>query len=79
MRAVTLLSLVILGGCWSCATTPTPIAQSVYQSLLDAGCLAPSDGGVAAIEAEHATGHDAWMNCMYDGGTVDACAVPCNR
>jgi hypothetical protein len=68
-----LVSFVV--GCTP-STGPTP--QSVYQSLVDAGCLAASADGVASLEAEHIrTDQPTWLACMYAGGSVPSCAVPC--
>jgi hypothetical protein len=72
-------AVVALAGCNSCQppALPTATDQSVYNALVDAGCLGPSDGGVAAVAAEHASPNPAWLNCMYNGGTVGGCQVPC--
>jgi hypothetical protein len=59
------------------ATGPT--ATSVYNELVAAGCLAPDDGGAAAVAEEHAAApQEPWMACLWDGGTVAACGVPCD-
>jgi hypothetical protein len=56
---------------------PTP--EIVYGELVNAGCLAPDDGGVTAVAQERAL-PDAppWILCLFDGGTVAACQVPCD-
>jgi len=58
--------------------TPSTPAASIYQSLVDAGCLAPAADGVQAIADEHAaSNHPTWIDCMWNGGTVIGCQVPC--
>lgn len=75
-----LFAILTLAGCNSCQPASSPVTDTqVYGELVEAGCLASSDGGVAAVAAEHATGHDAWLACLYDGGTVQGCAVPCTK
>ena len=60
------------------ACAPSTPAVGIYQSLVDAGCMAPAADGVQAISDEHATaGHPAWLDCMWTGGTVQSCSVPC--
>ncbi len=75
MRLLALIAATLV----ACHSTSAPTDQSVYGALVEAGCLAPSDGGVAAVAAERATGHDAWLSCLYDGGTIQSCAVPCTK
>jgi len=74
-----LLASLALAGCNSCQPpAPTaPTDTSVYLELVDAGCLKASDGGVAAVAEEHASPNPPWLNCLYGGGTVAGCAVPC--
>jgi hypothetical protein len=53
-------------------------AQVVYSELVSAQCLAPSADGVQAISDEHSQpGEPDWLACLFDGGTVSACNVPC--
>jgi hypothetical protein len=64
----------------ACVPSPpaSPTASTVYGELVDAGCLAATDSGLAAVQAEHDT--DAappWFDCLWDGGSVTACDVPC--
>jgi hypothetical protein len=67
---------VAIGILASC--TPSTPAASIYQSLVDAGCLAPAADGVQAIADEHAaSNHPTWIDCMWAGGTVIGCQVPC--
>ena len=62
------------------SSSPTPTDQSVYGTLVEAGCLAASDGGLAAVAAEHAGPNPLWLNCLYQpGGTVKSCGVPCSK
>ena len=72
-------AVLALGACNACQN-PAPVAPPdtrVYLTLVEAGCLAASDGGVAAVAAEHAAPNPAWLQCLYDGGTVQSCGVPC--
>lgn len=71
---------IFLGACNGCQP-PAPVSTdtSVYQQLVEAGCLASSDSGVAAVAAEHASPNPTWLSCLYNGGTVQGCAVPCGR
>jgi len=66
--------------CGDCSPS-LPSDATVYSALVEAGCLAPSDGGVAAVHAQHAAPDEpAWLACMYvHGSTVQTCAVPCTR
>jgi hypothetical protein len=53
-------------------------AQVVYNELVTANCLAPSPDGIQAISDEHSQpGEPDWLACLFDGGTVSACNVPC--
>jgi hypothetical protein len=57
-----------------------PTADSIYLMLVDAGCLAadPSGQGPAFVLAEHNLPDQApWMACLFDGGTINSCRVPC--
>jgi hypothetical protein len=73
-----LLTLTVI----ACQPSSAPAAmtdQSVYNELVDAGCLAASDGGVAAVAAERASPNPAWLNCLYGGGSITGCQVPCTK
>jgi hypothetical protein len=63
-------------------TPPGPIistAQSAYNSLVDGGCMAASDSGLASVAAELASdAAPAWATCLGNGGTVASCGVPCD-
>lgn len=74
-RLVVLLALV---ACKSPAPPPSS-ATRVWNELLEAGCVAPDDAGPRAIADEYALKDDAdaWLACMWDGGTVAACRAPC--
>jgi hypothetical protein len=50
-------------------------ADQVTGELVDAGCLAP--GSSDAVAAQLATGHDPWLVCLFEGGTIGGCMVPC--
>jgi hypothetical protein len=72
--------LALLAACQPPAPSTLPTDQSVTAELVEAGCLAASDGGVAAVAAEHAGPNPLWLNCLYQpGGTVASCSVPCSR
>ncbi len=77
-----------LAACSSCQPTPPPAgppildgqAARIYTELVEAGCLAPDDeGGVVAVAAEHALGDatPSWLMCLYNGGSITGCQVPC--
>lgn len=72
-------ALLLLAACRPAASTvPGPADVAVYSALVDAGCMSPSDGGPAAVAEEHAsTVQPQWLLCLYGGGTVQACDVPC--
>jgi hypothetical protein len=53
--------------------------DQVASELEDAGCLASGPGVVDAVAAELQTGHDPWLLCLYEGGTVASCSAPCER
>lgn len=77
MAAVVKWALLFLAAC-----TPSPpapaTAQTVYDRLVEAGCLSAAPDGVQAVADEHADpAQPAWMQCMFDGGTVQTCGVPC--
>jgi hypothetical protein len=64
-----------------CTPVPSPAAISpgqVYIELVDGGCLLPDEAGVTYVSQEHALpDQPAWMVCLFDGGNVTSCAVPC--
>jgi hypothetical protein len=71
-----LLVLVSIGSCLGCR--PSVSAADVYNELVAANCMtADDDGGVAAIAEEHGYHDRPWLECMFDGGTVVSCVVPC--
>jgi hypothetical protein len=85
------LSLVVLLGLAACTPTkaPTPAPApgddaadpgvAVYGELVEAGCLAASDSGVAAVDQEHAyADQPSWLGCLFDGGSIGSCNVPCD-
>lgn len=75
---VAVLAVLALAGCDSCTPAAAPSDQSVYNALVEAGCLAPDpEGGVQAVALDRQIGDHAWLNCLYDGGTVKSCNVPC--
>lgn len=91
MRSVVLAAAVVavgLSACSSCQPTPSPTpppappdprAVTIYNELVEAGCLAPDpDAGVSSVAAEHASdASPSWLTCLYNGGSVKACGVPC--
>jgi hypothetical protein len=69
------LALAFLG----CTPASSPTADSIAATLIDAGCLAASPDAVQSIAAEHIlVDQPPWLACMYSGGTVKSCSVPCN-
>jgi hypothetical protein len=79
-RRATLAFLVaIAAGCRSQPAASPITADQVTEELVDAGCLAPGAGDVDAVAAELATGHDPWLACLFDGGSIAGCNVPCER
>lgn len=84
------LSVAACSGCHPSPPQPSPPIgppppaapndYTVYEELVLAQCLNPSDGGVAAVAAEHqAVDQPAWLACLYNGGTIASCAVPCAK
>lgn len=61
--------------CVGCTPAATP--AQVYMRLIDGGCLAPSSDGLQAITEQHQLGDTPWLECMFRGGDVKTCAVPC--
>ena len=65
----------------ACRPAPSPgpgvTPAAVYGELIEGGCLAPSDDGVKSVSDEHALHSFSWMECLFDGGTIGSCAVPC--
>jgi hypothetical protein len=75
-----IVSLLIGAHLVACPSKPTtPSDQSVYQALVQAGCLKDDDAGLPAVIAEHQLPTPPpWLNCLYSGGTVAGCGVPCS-
>lgn len=74
LAAWALLALAFCG----CTPASAPTADSVAGALVDAGCLAPSPDAVQTIAAEHMLADQpAWLACLYAGGTIGGCGVPC--
>ena len=74
---------VLLGlACKPTPPTPAPLPTPavIFSELVDAGCIADDDSGAEAIAEEHALegGGFDWLNCLYDGGSVASCSVPCD-
>jgi hypothetical protein len=81
---VALLIVAAAGAaCDACSPSPpAPVSpdQVVYQELVDGGCMPAIDGGVVYVAQAHLlAGQPAWMACLYDGGTLQSCAVPCRQ
>jgi hypothetical protein len=67
----------VLVGCTKTAPA-MPSDETIYEALVDAGCLTASDTGLAAVREERTVQPPpAWMNCLSNGGTVAGCGVPC--
>jgi hypothetical protein len=58
---------------------PLPLSPTaVYTELVEGGCYAPSDAGVAVVTQEsQLSPPPAWYGCLVEGGTIAACGVPC--
>lgn len=68
--------LLVLAGCSGCpsSTPPAASAQAIYGGLVEAGCMADTDGGLAAIQSELAAQpQPPWFSCLADGGSVASC------
>lgn len=53
-------------------------AQQVWLDLVNAGCVMDDDAGVFALEHDsNRPDEPVWMKCMFAGGTVKSCGVPC--
>jgi hypothetical protein len=74
-----------LAACDACSQPQPPqpptTDQKVYGELVEAGCLQATDGGLAAVAHDHTLGpaQPAWLACLYDGGSIQQCAVPCTK
>lgn len=57
----------------------TPTAVRVYDELVEGGCLQadPVSGPAWVEQAMLDPRAPAWLNCIADGATTQACAVPC--
>lgn len=78
LRTLRLLGITAWLACGCTKTTPT--AASVYQSLVEAGCLAATADGEKAVADEHALHTEPpWSACLWQGGTVQSCGVPCSK
>lgn len=77
--AVVVRRLAVLAALAACQTSPPASpAQAVYGSLVDAGCLADTDSGLEAVQEEGASdAAPSWLRCLWAGGTVASCGVPC--
>lgn len=78
MKRIALLAA--FGAAWLTASCAHSGASSpaVYGELVDAGCLQADDSGEQAIVDTYAQpGHPAWLDCLFAGGTVAGCGVPC--
>lgn len=81
MRLAYLASLA-LAGCNACQppVPTTPNDQSVFNELVEAGCLSPVGASPADVAAEHASPNPPWLACLYTiDGSVQSCGVPCSK
>jgi hypothetical protein len=62
-------------------THATPTVSTVTQSLIEAGCLANTPDAVQAVAAERGrpTSLGMAIDCLFDGGTISNCQVPCSK
>jgi hypothetical protein len=83
--------VVAVTGCHSPSPAPTPTPPApdaavdpgvaIYRELVGAGCLAPDpdDAGPASLDEEYASvDAPSWLGCLYDGGSISSCDVPCD-
>lgn len=75
-NTVAIVALVVVG----CSKPAPPAsAPSVYNELVEAGCIAPDDASYAAVqEGLQSDAQPPWFACLADGGTVAGCSVPCD-
>jgi len=62
--------------------SPSDPTELVYTELVEGGCLAPDDSGdgyAAIYELETSDAAPSWLICLYRGGTVASCMVPCGN
>jgi hypothetical protein len=63
---------------FACTPSSSTSASVVYARLVEGGCLAATPDGEQSVADEHgADGGAPWLDCMFKGGTVAACGVPC--
>lgn len=73
----------------ACRTNPPPAPDVVPgglptavvdQELVEAGCLEADDSGegLATIAVMHLDGGTPWLECLFAGGSIGSCAVPCD-
>jgi hypothetical protein len=70
------LLFILLASCTPQLSSPN--SQFVYNELVDSGCLSSGDASFVAVQA--GTQSDAqppWFSCLFDGGTIASCGVPC--
>jgi len=73
------LLLIALVGCGGCPPSAPAVTDSqVWSSLVEAGCLNAAGSSSTDVAAEHAGPNPPWLQCLYDGGAVQACGVPCD-
>jgi hypothetical protein len=79
IRPLALLGLLLLACSRPAPPAVGPTATDVYGMLVDAGCLQPDPvGGASYVAAEHSLPDaPAWLGCLFDGGAVSTCGVPC--
>ena len=57
---------------------PPTTAAALAAEIVEAGCVLPSATLTASIQAEMTSdASPPWLQCLADGGTIAACAVPC--
>lgn len=76
---------VVVSGCACNQPQPVTTPQQVYSELVAVpGCLAPAEAGADAGAAELAKENarpdsPLWLRCLFDGGSVASCGVPCKH
>jgi hypothetical protein len=80
-----LAAAALLGACGACQkpapAPPAPTQETptqIYDELVEAGCLAPDEGGPQAVLQESQSDvAPAWLACLFGGGTIRGCGAPC--
>ena len=78
MRRSALVLVALLAACQGGGVPDASAvtAVRVYGELVEAGLMAANDdSGPSEVAASHAAHEWRWMDCLYDGGTVETCVA----